>query len=443
MNRRIARLGVSSLFVVALAAGASAARSATIPILHKLPLQVTANRVKRDVLGANMLTTNKESLSALITSPLNKASFEKGPLHRALLDPRAREVMATLVECALGGDQPPVTWSPTKEDRSARAAQDEAARKPMSPLTDPRKAMKDADAAIVADPGSWSGSLGLCRDWATNAPSEACQEVVSACLLARNNAEGVSLGISLRGDPAITPGPVDPERGKFPWREGAFFGNLFLPGELEPSAEVKLQSDAGRTVVDRPPLKEDTVVYKQAYACGGSNRAVHPLSLDVPPDIYMQTRVCGRNSLGVLPRASHSSNPGCIAVYQGTCEPSPEMNVGGRSGSTTGTTSPITASSTTPPLGPFSIPVWASTKCSTTDDTYQSCKVGSRTWSHPLTVFLSRRDALVQFSDAALEQIKSGIARRGPPQQSGATVPRPPEAQRQRTAPPPPPPARR
>ncbi|WP_437554886.1 hypothetical protein WME97_22890 [Sorangium sp. So ce367] len=440
MNRRTACLGLSTLSLTAGLALAASASSA-IPA----PLMVIANRVQRQVLGANMLTANQASLMALTTSPLNDASFAKGPLHQALLDPRAREVMAALVQCALGSDQPPVNWTPTKEDLSAKAAQDRAARRSMARpgdlAGDLARAQKDADASIVADPDSWSGSVGLCRDWATQAPSEACQEVVSACLLARNNAEGVSLDISLRGDPSLTLGGEE-AAGRFTWQEGAFFGNIFLPGELELSAEVKLKSDSGRTVVDRPALKEDTVVYKNAFACSGSKPAIQ-LAASVPPDIYLQTRVCGTNSLGVLPRANRSPNPGCIARYVGTCEPAPETTVGGRAGSTTSTTSALVPSSATLPLGPFSIPLHASASCASTNGAYQRCQGGPRTWSHPLTVFLRGKDSVVTFSDAALAQIKSEIARRGLPQQPGSTVPRPPEPQRQRTAPAPPPPARR
>lgn len=73
------------------------------------------------------------------------------------------------------------------------------------------------------------GSIGLAPDWRERAltPSEA--RWVSACMLARTNAFGVTVQISLRAEPA----PVESletsseERQQFTFRDAGFFGNLF------------------------------------------------------------------------------------------------------------------------------------------------------------------------------------------------------------------------
>jgi hypothetical protein len=46
---------------------------------------------------------------------------------------------------------------------------------------------------------SWQGNVGLCPMWLASAPSPQCLERVSACLLARNNAFGISVPLSMRG----------------------------------------------------------------------------------------------------------------------------------------------------------------------------------------------------------------------------------------------------
>lgn len=77
----------------------------------------------------------------------------------------------------------------------------------------------------------WEGELGLCPAWLDSAPDLACQELVSSCLLARVNAYGESVQISLRG--LFTDGQPLPlgatEESEFGWPEGGFYGNIFCP----------------------------------------------------------------------------------------------------------------------------------------------------------------------------------------------------------------------
>ena len=72
------------------------------------------------------------------------------------------------------------------------------------------------------------GTIGLAPEWGEEggACDEACQRWISACLLARSNALGLSVEISMRGPhPALAVSA--PEADEFPLFEGAFYGNLF------------------------------------------------------------------------------------------------------------------------------------------------------------------------------------------------------------------------
>lgn len=81
------------------------------------------------------------------------------------------------------------------------------------------EALTLTDAAGV--PHTFPGLAGLAPELADDACDEDCQRWVSACVLARTNAEGTSVAIELVADhDAIGFDPT------FPHREGAFFGNL-------------------------------------------------------------------------------------------------------------------------------------------------------------------------------------------------------------------------
>ncbi|WP_437738398.1 hypothetical protein [Sorangium sp. So ce1335] len=421
MNRRTACLGVSTLSLTAgivLAAGASSASSG-IPV----PLMVIANHMTLDHLGHNLLTTNRESLEALVSHPLDDRSLaDDATLHNALRDPRARETMQAIVECALGKDQPPVSWTPTPEDIAAKRDQDRARRahalgQGAAGLTVTR--MADPDAIIDVEPRSFKGSLGLCRDWATQKPSEACQEVVSACLLARNNPAGERLDIWLQGAPSLG-GSAQREMENFPWMEGAFYGNLFDAEALNEKAEVTL---VGPYTIERPAVGEDEVIYTKAFVCAGEQSGDVPES-EVPPDIYMQTRTCKQSAfLGM--RENSAPNAGCVARFVGLCR-SPRRTV------------TIVPTGTT-----ISYPLFADASCTESDRAYNNCRGGDRVWSHALTVFLQGQGSIVPSSAAALARIKANSAPPKLPGASGAAAPRAPESQKPRAVPVPAPPPTR
>lgn len=135
------------------------------PILNGLPSQR---------LMANALLTNPKANQALIDNPLSSASFDiDGCVTRdescpgwQLRDPFAQDFMKTLIECALEPGAG-VSW------------------------TDPA-----TNAEIT-----WEGDLGFCPAWAASniAGDIQCQELVSACVLARNNAFGSRVVLSMRG----------------------------------------------------------------------------------------------------------------------------------------------------------------------------------------------------------------------------------------------------
>ncbi|HWN72141.1 MAG TPA: hypothetical protein VNM90_31095, partial [Haliangium sp.] len=186
---------------------------------------VVHNAITMNALTTNALTTNAANLRALIASKLADASFESGSLSEALWDPSAQQVMAYLVSCALAPGQS-VTWRP---------------------------------ASSVGPPpavSTWEGALGLCPQWHEGSITgdAACQELVSACLLARNNAFGVEVQISLRGrdtseayfgsSDVLVGDVVHPEHELYRWSEGAFYGNILDAGAVDGTLEVRVHRDA-------------------------------------------------------------------------------------------------------------------------------------------------------------------------------------------------------
>ncbi len=86
-----------------------------------------------------------------------------------------------------------------------------------------------ADASVVVAPGgqdlTFHGSIGLAPQWANSTCDEACQQWVSACLLARTNHWGVTVSIYMIGNHPALSGTEGLENS--PVEEGAFYGNIF------------------------------------------------------------------------------------------------------------------------------------------------------------------------------------------------------------------------
>lgn len=351
MNRRPVCLGLSSLLLTAglgLAASVSGA-----PHAPPVPLMQFGNHLTLDRLGFNLLTTNRYSLAALVNNPLRTESFAPkaalrgelsakggarrrpaerilaGALHKALLDPAAREVMKDLVECALGAKQS-VSWTPGEETW--------------------RPTPRESDEVSRTGRLTWRGvGAGLCPAWATGAPDARCQELVSACLLTRNNAMGRTQDISIRGDAAIAVSAAEAKQ--FPEREGAFFGNILDPAALNPDAE-KVSVDQARPAVG--------VIYEKAFACSPPDtRALRVLGCSDGTWVnWMSSRLCA------APDAKGGGHhQGCVARYVGACGARDEDL-------------------------PKEIPQHVCAPEDPQRRTYPSCKGGGRTWAHPVTVFL-------------------------------------------------------
>jgi hypothetical protein len=132
--------------------------------------QIMLNQMDLEPILLNSLIGTPEALDLLTSQPLSSEFFDveasTGALGQQLLDPYAKRFMDYLVRCALSPEDPAIVWDHPDDDLPEWA---------------------------------WRGRLGLCSEWATQAPSDECLELVSACLLASENALGKSVMISQRG----------------------------------------------------------------------------------------------------------------------------------------------------------------------------------------------------------------------------------------------------
>jgi hypothetical protein len=130
---------------------------------------IIGNALSSESLMFSSLITHRTANPALIRNPLSATSFTTvEALRTAMQDPRSIELMHYIVGCALP-DATNVTWI--------------------------------SSTSVVH---TFKGQAGLCPSWASLPPggivSDACQQLVSACLLARNNALGRHVPLSVRGD---------------------------------------------------------------------------------------------------------------------------------------------------------------------------------------------------------------------------------------------------
>ncbi|MCG8419411.1 MAG: hypothetical protein MJE77_15880 [Proteobacteria bacterium] len=163
------------------------------------------NGISKEELVGNSVMANPLTVVELLRTALKDIASNPA-LYEALRDPSSQRFMQYMVECALAPNQ-----------------------------------------EVVYGPTTWRGSLALCPDWHENNSdwhphghnsviSSRCQEIVSACLLARNNALGEKVSISMRGfrypDDSKRYGNYfgsSPSDLKYTVREAAFFGNIFMP----------------------------------------------------------------------------------------------------------------------------------------------------------------------------------------------------------------------
>lgn len=120
---------------------------------------ITGNGLKTDFLLVNALTGNGDRVTKLRTNSLVDA-FSDPYTAQALVDRGAAQVLKYLVQCAL-----------------------------------------PAGSSITVSGVTYSGAYAMCPEWQNSAPSQSCLEVVGACLMARNNALGMSVHLGIRGEP--------------------------------------------------------------------------------------------------------------------------------------------------------------------------------------------------------------------------------------------------
>jgi hypothetical protein len=176
---------------------------------------LTGNSLSTNGLSANGLSANGLSANGLSANGLSA----NGLVMNALQDPQtsaaAREFLSYVVSCALG---PNTTIQ--------------------LPLDD----------TLVDFPGG----LGLAPDWgqANASCDRRCQEIVSACVMARVNAQGHHIPLSMRGLDSSSPalGSSSAERAEYPKEEATYFGNLFV----SPQALYACKSTSHPNLISRP-----------------------------------------------------------------------------------------------------------------------------------------------------------------------------------------------
>jgi hypothetical protein len=108
----------------------------------------------------------------------------------------------------------------------------------------------------------FQGLLGLASAWQAGACDQTCQQWVTACLLARTNASGESVGIWVTADhPAIGLG----QSPAYPHYEATFYGNLFQ----DPDSRYLCRSDPAMGEGEMGAyLEERTCAGEPPEACG-------------------------------------------------------------------------------------------------------------------------------------------------------------------------------
>ena len=224
---------------------------------------MTLNAMTLNAMTLNALSANFEASQAMVDHPLDTESFSGAvpELKNQLSDALTQEFMHYLVGCALKPGQ-----YVKYEDQLFGGAYD----------------------------NKWEGELGLCPDWHYGPADQTCQEVVSACLLSRVNAFGVSVDLSLRGHDANgSPIPVDAaEVAALPWREGAFYGDIFEPAALADGVNIFVDGDG--KVQGRDGLKIQGAIYTNMYACVSSVWTL--------PEAYAKDRICAGGDMNCAAR---------------------------------------------------------------------------------------------------------------------------------------------
>jgi hypothetical protein len=273
---------------------------------------IAHNRLETEQIVLNSLTGTGTAIDALIGNPLATATFDKdsGAIPHAFLDPNARVFGKYLMECAL---------TPTDV---------------VSYTTFTGKTF------------TFKGKYGLCPEWADGpAPDAACTQIVTACLLARNNMMGDEVNISMLGmQRSGSPLPLAPrvavkattlsstpiasfgtckvaQSGAA--RDCGFSAAASLVGTCTPGEEVKLDCKAGSA----------PIAVRVVEGIEGANHG-SPLILSEATVCTAQAPslsfVCGEDfafSLMIGPAGSAEKLAGSFSGVAGAVYPAPEQLV--------------------------------------------------------------------------------------------------------------------
>jgi hypothetical protein len=232
------------------------------------------NKLRTEDIVLNSLTGTTNAINLLVANPLSTATFSgAGPIPNALKDPNARSFATYLAQCALSKSQSFTYFND-----------------------------------VTGRNYTFSGLHGLCPAWGTGPASAACRQIVSACILSRNNALGDEvqlsvLGKQVGGTPLATSATVQVKSTNLdgvttpsfvgcktalsgPSRNCGFSASKSLVGVCNPGADVTLNCKVGSSefvtrVCDGPDgcshlsslnLLEDTVcspeVPSTTFTCG-------------------------------------------------------------------------------------------------------------------------------------------------------------------------------
>ncbi len=270
------------------------------------------NKLETEDIVLNSLTGTADAISLLVSNPLATATFDvdSGAIPHALKDPRARTFATYLAQCALDKNQ---SFS----------------------------YFNDLDNRTY----TFTGRHGFCTPWANGPASAACRQIVSACILSRNNALGDEVQLSVLGKKiggtSLTTSATVPVKSTTlagvtmpsfigcktalngPARNCGFSTSQSLVGVCTPDADVTLNCKAGSSeIVTR--------------VCDGTDGCSHLSSLNLledtvcSPEAPSTTFTCGDDgafSVMVGPVTSGLAVGGSFASATGGTFPARELQV--------------------------------------------------------------------------------------------------------------------
>jgi hypothetical protein len=275
LNRTATYLAATCLFLSACVAEIGDDADPELEQVEKL----SYNKLSYNALTYNALSANFKAVGEMAHRPLATESYSDDSgtaLAYQLHDSLTKEFFTYMVGCAL----------------------------------EPGQVVYYKDTLAGGTVHKFKGDLGLCPAWGKDKPSQECLEVVSACLLARNNAFGIEVQLSMRGHDAdgyrlpLALGELE----NFKWREGAFYGNVFDQKALHPAVNIYVDP----TYVSPTGSKDRTVgrnfqvqgsIYGNMWACWS-----HVWEM---PVAYHKDRIC----------AGGGTN--CAATAVGACQHHP------------------------------------------------------------------------------------------------------------------------